>query len=115
MFFEDSDPKQFWNLVNKLKNKKDKNEKVNPEDFFQFFKDLNNVKYTARDSKQSNLIKEQISKMLDKDISVDTLDKQITVEETSYVLKNLKNGKSSGPDTILNEFLKYGKSVLLNH
>ena len=49
--------------------------------------------------------------MLDKNISVDTLDKQITVEETSYVQTNLKNGKSPGPDTILNEFLKYGKNV----
>ena len=44
---------------------------------------------------------------------VEMIDCPITCSEVNKVLKKIKVGKSSGPDKILNEILKYSKTVTL--
>ena len=46
------------------------------------------------------------------DYDKDTLNNEISLQETADVMKKLKNGKSPSPDNIPNELIKYGGSGL---
>ena len=43
------------------------------------------------------------------------LDAEITISEIKKGIRLLKNGKRSGPDLLLNAFLKYGNGNLLSY
>lgn len=43
------------------------------------------------------------------------LDAEISLNEIQKAVQSLKNGKSSGPDLLLNEFIKHGINNLLNY
>lgn len=106
------DPKEFWGIVNSLKNLETDNEEIpiNPEQLLNHFKDLNKVS-----GKKSTISKyfNNVLKSIDVPDGVDILDKPITINEVSKACFKLKNNKSSGHDGILNEMLKYGQFALL--
>ena len=97
--------KKFWNLVEKLRSKRDKklSDSIDPEIWYDWFKKLNNVNDTLSDDTYRHIIRNlrdfipQFVKMLDKPINVDEIKKA--------ALK-LKNGKSVGIDLISNEMIK---------
>ena len=43
----------------------------------------------------------------------DETDSPITYKEVKTVINNLKKGKASGPDNIINELIKYSKNVTI--
>ena len=114
-----SDPKHFWDLINKLNdsncNKKDSiNEKINSHEFTQFFKNLNipsNKNSAFHDSILSNL--NSLIENYTANPSNIEFNSPISEEEIVKVVKSLKNGKASASDFISNEMIKYGISVLL--
>ena len=109
---EKTDPKQYWNMINGLRQKKQSGQEINPEDFFNFFKDLNNLKEKSTNQVFEQTINNKINDLIKSNDTNDILDKKITVEETKKVLKSLKNCKSPGLDYIVNEMLKYGSDLL---
>ena len=48
-------------------------------------------------------------------IVFDELNREITIEELRLAIGQLKNGKSAGPDAILNEFIKFGSERVLTY
>ena len=49
----------------------------------------------------------------EKKLSEKNTDNPITISEIKSVLKNLKNGKSSGPDLVSYEIIKHSSHILL--
>ena len=49
------------------------------------------------------------------DVMFEELNVQISMQENRKSVQLLKNGKSSGPDLFLNEFLKYGINSLISY
>ena len=89
--------------------------KVNIEvdDFERFFQKVNNPEGTF------HIPDEDINDFLDS-VIVDNLELlcgelncDISAEEVSFAIGQLKAGKSAEPDLILNEFLVHGESILL--
>ena len=48
-------------------------------------------------------------------IVFDELNSEVTIEELRLAISQLKNGKSAGPDAILNEFIKFGSERVLTY
>ena len=48
-------------------------------------------------------------------IVFDELNSEVTIEELRLAISQLKNGKSAGPDAILNEFIKFGSERVLTN
>jgi hypothetical protein len=62
----------------------------------------------------SSLLKFQLLKeKLGKETFDNILDNDITTQEISAAIKSLNNGKSTSPDMISNEMLKYGGPIIL--
>ena len=107
-------PKDFWAVINALKNEDTYKLEV-PVDhcaLFDHFKTLNEVgvdkldknlhyKNTLNQAKESNFT------------GSGKLDNPISDKEISKACCKLKNNKSCGPDSIQNEMIKYGQSVLI--
>ena len=107
----DTNPKAFWDLVNELKyeNKSDKGTNLDAPTWENYFKKLNTL------STEKAVLNENFESLLETDRSKDLmneLDFPISAKEVTEATKKLKNGKSSGSDSILNEMLKNGNFVL---
>ena len=87
-------PKDYWNIIN---GKKPFNisDKMSPTNFFNHFSKLNKAEA------------EEIKPEFPLENAENLFNDNFTPSEVSKLLRNLKNNKSSGPDQILNEFLKY--------
>ena len=105
---ESNNPKDFWSMVNSLKEAKQNNiiDSISPQIWFDWFKKLNSV---------SNVIDNNLEKEIElvvrnkKDFSkkyVESLDQSITKSEIIKASRKLKNGKSTGFDGISNEMIK---------
>ena len=113
----DKNHKIFWNMINKLDKLHTNHDSVHdiPNDnFFQFFKKINkgddkNSKYHEFVIEQFQLLKENLGKETFDNI----LDNDITTQEISAAIKSLTHGKSTSPDMISNEMLKYGGPIIL--
>lgn len=88
-------PKDYWNYINSLNHKK-VNSDIKLESFFDFFKNINN---TAQDD---DVALEAESSEFDPEM----LNCNITEDEILRCVKKLKNGKCSGLDNIINEYIK---------
>ena len=76
---------------------------INSDEFFQYFKNVCNT---------DNVIQVDANDNLDTTNAVfEELDKVIDVDEVVRVLKNLKCGKATGFDTLLNEYFAKFKDV----
>ena len=76
--------------------------------FYNFFKDLYDDNRDNAQSPCSNSNKDVtvLDSDCDQNFALLNLNKHVTFEEASGVIKNLKNGKSSAEDLILNEMIK---------
>ena len=106
---EDKDPKEYWNLVNDLRNKKDKQKDFDVEQFQSFFENL----FAKRDSINEDIDKfvvETLSELRDMENEPD-----FTMEELKKAIKALKKNKSAGLDRIPAELFKaLPDKILLN-
>ena len=105
---EERNPKEYWNLVNELREKKQNKTMGNPEEFTAFFEKL-----YAADTGKNKHIQDYVDSTL-KNIPPSDLTKNFTIEELQYALKKLKKNKSAGPDGIPGEVFKNSPDNLLN-
>ena len=93
------DPKAYWNYVSSLNKTKKKK-----QFFYEFFKDLN--------SSLDEDDEPPTAKFPDFSLQND-LNNEITEDEIMAPIKQLKSGKSSSRDDIINEYQKHLINVLL--
>ena len=96
-----TNPKEYWKILNGNNSKTDVN--VSLDDLMEHYKNLN---------KDNNEPDNTLENSINLDINV-LLDKEITNEEILTVVKNLKNNKACGLDSINNEYIKSTIDVLL--
>ena len=114
----DSNPKTFWNLLNKLSKSTTKSvgENIQEGKFIDFFTNLNSAE-TVNNEFQSNVVT-QLHALEAQNTQFssanDDLNKEINTNEIMKAIKSLKNGKSASGDNITNEMLKNGSSVFIN-
>ncbi|XP_077978230.1 uncharacterized protein LOC144433746 [Glandiceps talaboti] len=104
--------KAYWKLLRSAVCKNDVN--ICMTDFADFFRDVNNpddIFYSMDDDiafRFDRFVREETQAMFGE------LDTMITLEELMYAINQLGNGKSAGPDKILNEFLVHGTPTLFS-
>ena len=109
---QDKNPSSFWALINKIKEKKESQEAIDPQIFFDHFKDLHATKHSKNfDDNFAKQIEEEI-KSNSEQIHIMDLDKEISLKEIITATKSLKNKKASGFDSISNEMIKCSINVL---
>ena len=103
-----SKPKAFWKYFKKKNSKTENNIPLN--DFFQYFRNLENDIFTCHNEDAENFCKTH-----DFDsISVnDELDKPISVTEIITAVKKLKSNKAYGSDCLLNEYFIESIDILV--
>ena len=95
-------PKQYWKFLNSLKTQ-DKHNGPNLNEFYEYFKDLNTSENEDAD----------ISDFQYTINNNEMLNSGITEEEIPRCIDRLNNGKASGSDKILNEYIKSTKETFL--
>ena len=108
----ENDPKAYWSLLDELKeNKRDSLDSMpTPDELYDHFSSLNKLPLRFKERAQEieeNLKQSEIGSSFTK------LDYTITKDEIIKCIRSLKNGKSCGLDSIANEMLKTGESILL--
>ena len=101
-----NDPKTYWKIINPKKTS-DTLTNITVKQFKTYFEKLNkvdNVEEIPSEPQACEKINDAIRQILDADI---------TEEEIRKAVKQTKNGKSAGPDGIINEFLKLSLPHLL--
>ena len=106
---KDENPKQYWDLLHELSNKGNENHlsEINAAEWFNYFKELNK-------NKSSDIYIINQLKMLEAEKIFTELDNVILKKEIEKAISSLKNKKSSGFDSILNEMIKSSQVYLLN-
>lgn len=94
-------PKDYWKYLKSLNTKSNK-EQPTLDSFYEHFKNINKSNESKEDFNDINLEDEN-----------NILNRKISIEEIDFCIKNIKNGKSSGEDKILNEYIKSTKGILL--
>jgi hypothetical protein len=87
-------PKEYWNIVNNTATKIPTMPSCSS--FFDFFKQMNQKPSSPTNDATVNDTPENVE-----------LNQAFTIEEINLCLRKLKNNKSCGQDSIINEFLKY--------
>ena len=106
---ESKDCRSFWKTVKKITSKRmTEDPNISPDDWVGHFSKLLNIK---KDDKRGSTFSEYVETSLTTIENLATegdLDHNITLRELKRALQKTKNGKSTGPDLISNEMLKYG-------
>ncbi|CAG2189584.1 unnamed protein product [Mytilus edulis] len=94
-----SDPKSFWDLLNKLKRASENNttEKLDEQTFYNFFKNLNSCEAQPKDNKFHKTILKKLDELINalKNNNINmSYNQPITSDEIIKASKTLKNGKS---------------------
>ncbi len=97
---EEKDPKEYWKLVNELREKKSSNSQYDAEKFTQFFEEL----FSVSEKERNDEIKLKIKEMLERIPNLPE-EPDFTFEELIKAIKALKNNKAAGPDRIPAEML----------
>ena len=106
--------KEYWKLLKNAANTHTRTHKgLSTNTFAEYFKSNNNSDSVFFQPDEDILYFQQ--RFLDSEIQVifSELDVEITQEEIIKSIRQLKNGKSGGPDKLLNEFFTHGQHVLL--
>ena len=101
LYAEQTNPTEFWNIVNKMKGKerKDVSSEIESNTWYSYFKKLMNIEYTnyfQNNPKEIPIINKY---------NMGTLNDDISCQEVLKALSQLKRGKSCGVDGILNEMI----------
>ena len=99
-------PKDYWKLLNSLQNKNSK-DMPDTKTFYDYFKDCNLPNYDPDDISELGTYDQ------DSQLTNQYLNSPITVAEIEKCISSLKNSKSPGTDSILNEYIKSTKHLLL--
>ena len=109
----DNNPKLYWNLINDLRQQKEKDQRgsvVDPPSWVSHFEKLNQVKDEFKERLKNLEI--QLD-MLEKQTTFNELDMHISKAEISKAISKLKCGKSPGLDNISTNMLKCAQNELL--
>ena len=93
---KNSNPREYWKILNGCAEGKKIKEKVSLEVFFEHFKNVS-ITPQSETSNPSDTSEHQPNP---------ALNEHITMEELRKFLSSSSNGKACGPDSIQNEFLK---------
>ena len=108
---KNNNPKSYWQLLeNKAKPVKENN--IPLESFKQHFKKLNQAYREIPTNFNPSAILEPNINGLD-NYDLEQLNRDFTKSDIEKLIKKLKNGKSSGCDNILNEFLKNSPDTII--
>ena len=100
-----NNPKQYWKYINSLKHKPKINATPTLNNFYGHFKQINS---------DENHVTHELNEPI-KLSNNETLDQEISVEEISKCINNLKNDKTPSPsDKIRNEHIKSSKHLFIN-
>ena len=111
--FESDNPKDFWEMVNELRQKSANqiSDKIDAEEWFTYFRKL----FTPHNSAKSGfekLVDFNVSKIAEYAKSNEPiLDEPITLEEIRKASTRLKTGKAAGNDSTSNEMIKSSVSI----
>ncbi|MCG8044774.1 MAG: reverse transcriptase domain-containing protein, partial [Candidatus Thiodiazotropha endolucinida] len=106
--------KDYWKLLKNLcTNNSPK--KLTSQHFAEYFKAINNPDSRFFQADDDILFYNERYVKGELQIMFQELDTEISVSEIIKGVKSLKNGKSSGPDLFLNEFIKYGINNLIEY
>ena len=109
----ENNPKQYWNLINDLKQNNDKNQvssAVDPSTWVTHFQNLNQIKSNFKQRLQR--LQEQLEALQNVKV-FNELDAHISTDEISKAILKLKTNKSPGLDNISSNMLKCGQAVLI--
>ena len=110
---KNTNPKQFWNLINELKNSNTSTSTcipISPEKWDEYYKTLN---MTDKNNDFHNSIGSKILNMQNRKESNHMMNSQITEKEIILAIKKLKNKKSPGYDGYCSELLKCSSDFLI--
>lgn len=109
---ESENPKEYWSLLNSLKDEKKANKEtdIEGEVWYKYFSDLSSIS-PSFDNKVKAM-KEKIQILETEPSCFNQLDFKISSTELQKALKQLKSGKSPGLDNISNEMLKASQSYM---
>lgn len=102
--------KDYWKLLKSAYC--ESNPHINLSDFARYFKAVNNPEdpFYSTDEDSEFLFNLYLNGEIQ--IMFDELNKEISLAEIISAISQLKNGKSSGPDRLINEFFINGKDIL---
>ena len=106
--------KEYWKLLKEAANiSTGMTKSISANRFAEYFKAINNPDDAFFQPDEEVIYFQE--RFLDSEIQVmfSELDVEITREEILKSIKQLKNGKSGGPDQLLNNFFIHGQHVLL--
>ena len=106
--------KEYWKLIKDAANgDKGKAKTISANRFAEYFKAINNPEDAFFQLDEDGIYFQE--RFLDGEVQVifSELDVEIKREEILKAIKQLKSGKSGGPDHLLNEFFIHGQHVLL--
>lgn len=107
---EKEKPKEYWKIVNELREKRHKETSFNTTTFIQFFQNL--YAKTELNNTTDKEIEKFVSETLENLESSGKPD--FTLEELINAIKRLKNNKATGPDRIPAEILKHALHTFLS-
>ena len=97
---EENNPKEYWDLVNELREKKHNETDFDAESFTAFFERLYSL------SNQNKQIEDYLNEHLEVTSPSNITEPDFVMEELIKAIRLLKNNKSAGPDRIIAEMLK---------
>ena len=106
--------KNYWKMLTSLC-PSSSSKKVTSQHFAAYFKAINDPEGRFFQADEDVLYYNERYVRGELEIMFQELDAEITINEIKKGIRLLKNGKSSGPDLMLNEFLKYGNDNLLSY
>ncbi|MEW8548380.1 MAG: reverse transcriptase family protein, partial [Candidatus Thiodiazotropha sp.] len=109
-----SNVKEYWRLL-KQTAKIETNSKISSQTFSEYFQAINNPSDRFYQADEDILFFNERYLKGEFQIMFDELNVEISLLEINSAVKQLKNGKSAGPDLFLNEFFKNGTNTLLNY
>lgn len=109
---EQRDPKKYWSLVNRLRQQKSSGNPIDPEIWFNYFKELSSASRVPTLSQCQAEIQAELKSLMNAEKKCETFDKPFHESEISLALSNLPNGKAFAEDCITNEMLKHGRHAL---
>ncbi len=106
----EKDSKQYWDLFNKIRNNKKENNvsSVSASEWVKHYKHLYNKPEGYDDE-----IADEMRLLESCGADTEMLDQTITDSEIYDMIKKMRNGKSPGPDAIINEIIKTGKFFIV--
>ena len=106
--------KEYWKLLKDAANVNNSTSRnISSNQFAEYFKAINNPDDIFFQPDEEVIFFQE--RFLDSEIQVmfSELDAEISKEEILKSIKQLKNGKSAGPDLLINEFISQGQHVFL--